>query len=125
MTTWFKVGISGVTSTPKPITTFADQTLTCNITGLVIINPVTVTWLDPDGLTIQDDDTTNYSLDPGFVQLYGYQEAELTIKQVKLAKLADQSSVTYKCSAKSKGFPSSPASPYTDVIANFVGTFFD
>ena len=48
----------------------------------------------------------------------------MTIKQVKLAELAGQSSVTYKCSAKSKLFPSSPSSPYTDVIANFVGMFY-
>ena len=108
---------SAVSSTPKQVTTavLIDQTLTCVIEELDTNGiPVTVTWKDPTGAVVGDSDTTNYALSEGDVQ-NGVQNAELTIKAVKVATFSGQSSFTYKCSVQYSG---SPASTDIDVVAN-------
>lgn len=100
------------------ITVHSDQELTCNISGLDDDQPVSVTWKDPDGNTVNND--TNYSLDPGTVDDNGSQAAVLTIKQVKMETY--KSTFTYKCSARSTQYPGSPPSPDVDVIVNLIST---
>ena len=106
-----KILISGVTTVAKFVTTAVDQTLTCHISELDASgSPVTVTWTDPDGIVVQESDTTNYGLDQGIVNSDGIQLALLTIKTPKLVEFAEVGSFTYKCSAKSSLYPDSPTS---------------
>ena len=106
---------SAVSSTLKQVTTAVDQTLTCVIEELDTNGtPVTVTWKDPTDTVVEDSDTTNYVLSQGEVQS-GVQNAELTVKAVRLASFSGQSSFTYKCSVQYSG---SPASSNIDVVAN-------
>ncbi|KAL5263062.1 hypothetical protein ACHWQZ_G008457 [Mnemiopsis leidyi] len=105
-----------VASTAMSITVHSDQELTCNISGLDDDQPVSVTWKDPDGNTVNND--TNYSLDPGTVDDNGSQAAVLTIKKVKMETY--KSTFTYKCSARSTQYPGSPPSSDVDVIVNLI-----
>ena len=93
--------------------------MTCTISGLDADNAVAVTWKDPDGATVSDDD--NYDLLAGTVDGSGVQNAVLTIKAAKLADaFAGQSSFTYKCSVTSSQYTASPPSTEVDVVANVV-----
>ena len=103
--------ISGVTTVAKFVTTAVDQTLTCRISELDASgSPVIVTWTDPDGIAVQESDTTNYGLVQGTVNSDGIQSALLTIKTPKLVEFAEVGSFTYKCSVKSSLYPDSPSS---------------
>ena len=100
------------------VTTAVDQTLTCSIGELDVGGtPVNVVWKDPDGLTVSVSDTTNYVVSQGRVDGTGIQLAELTIKAVKLADFAAESSFTYKCSVTSAQYADSPASTDVNVVA--------
>ena len=93
--------------------------MTCTISGLDANNAVAVTWKDPDGATVSDDD--NYDLLAGTVDGSGIQNAVLTIKAAKLlAAFGSQSSFTYKCSVTSSQYTASPPSTEVDVVANVV-----
>ena len=93
--------------------------MTCTISGLDANNAVAVTWKDPDGATVSDDD--NYDLLAGTVDGSGVQNAVLTIKAAKLAAaFTGQSSFTYKCSVTSSQYTASPPSTEVDVVANVV-----
>ena len=93
--------------------------LTCAISGLDANKAVVVTWKDPAGGAVSDDD--NYDLDQGTVDdsASGVQNAVLTIKPTKLADFSSQSSFTYKCSVTSSQYPASPSTE-VDVVANVV-----
>ena len=92
--------------------------MTCTISGLDADNAVAVTWKDPDGATVSDDD--NYDLLAGTVDGSGVQNAVLTVKVAKLAAFVSDSSFTYKCSVTSSQYPDSPPSTELDVVANVV-----
>ena len=92
--------------------------MTCTISGLDANNAVAVTWKEPDGATVSDDD--NYDLLAGTVDGSGVQNAVLTIKAAKLADFAGQPSFTYKCSVTSSQYTASPPSTEVDVVANVV-----
>ena len=93
--------------------------MTCTISGLDANKAVAVTWKDPDGATVSDDD--NYDLLAGTVDGSGIQNAVLTIKAAKLAAaFTGQSSFTYKCSVTSSQYTASPPSTEVDVVANVV-----
>ena len=92
--------------------------MTCTISGLDANKAVAVTWKDPDGATVSDDD--NYDLLAGTVDGSGVQNAVLTIKAAKLADFAGQPSFTYKCSVTSSQYTASPPSTEVDVVANVV-----
>ena len=92
--------------------------MTCTISGLDANKAVAVTWKDPDGATVSDDD--NYDLLAGTVDGSGVQNAVLTIKATKLADFTSQSSFTYKCSVTSSQYTASPPSTEVDVVANVV-----
>ena len=93
--------------------------MTCTISGLDADNAVAVTWKDPDGATVSDDD--NYDLLAGTVDGSGVQNAVLTIKAAKLAEaFSSESSFTYKCSVTSSQYTASPPSTEVDVVANVV-----
>ena len=101
--------------------------LTCTISDLDANKSVVVTWKDPAGGEVSDDD--NYDLDQGTVDdsATGVQNAVLTIKPTKLADFISQSSFTYKCSVRSSQYPASPSSTEVDVVANvdkLIGAFF-
>ena len=113
---YYKPNISAVDSTPKDVTTAVDQMLTCAISGLDATHAVVVTWKDPVGGAVSDDD--NYDLLAGTVDGSGDQNAVLTVKVAKLTTFAGDSSFTYKCSVTSSQYPDSPPSSDVEVVAN-------
>ncbi|XP_063687631.1 uncharacterized protein LOC134820911 [Bolinopsis microptera] len=103
-----------LTPTDREVTTEVDQKLTCSISGLTPNEPAAVvTWTDPDDVivTLSNEE---YSISQGTVDSTGTQVAELTITPVKLGTLAVTS--TYKCSAQSGKYPTSPFSPSQGVL---------
>ncbi|XP_063690850.1 uncharacterized protein LOC134823350 [Bolinopsis microptera] len=130
MITEVNLNVFTLSSTTKSVTTDADQTLTCTIEDLDANQAaVAVTWKDPNEAEVADSDTTNYVLIPGTVDGEGIQNAQLTIKQAKMAAYAEETSFTYKCSVTSSQYSDSPSSAYQDVVANVVvekeiGAFF-
>ena len=86
-----------------------------------------MTWKDPNEADVLDSDTANYLLTQGTVDGDGNQNAQLTIKQAKMADYADITSFTYKCSVTSSQYSNSPPSTEHDVVANvnkLIGAFF-
>ena len=77
-----------------------------------------MTWKDPEDAEVTD--STNYVLTPGTVDGSGNQNAQLTIKQAKMADYADKTSFTYKCSVTSSQYSDSPPSTEHDVLAKVV-----
>ena len=92
--------------------------MTCTIGDLDAGKAVAVTWKDPSGGEVSDDD--DYDLAPGTVNDDGVQEAHLTIKVSKLADFAEEDSFTYTCSVSSGQYTASAASADLDVVANVV-----
>ena len=109
-----------MTSEPKTVTTDSDQTLTCTITGLDQSHAVAVTWTDPEGNDVSEIDNidTFYTIIEGSVDGSGNQEAQLTIKKVKMQTY--KSTFTYKCSVKSAQYPDSSQSSELDVVAKIL-----
>ena len=86
-----------------------------------------MTWKAPNEADVLDSDNANYVLTAGTVDDSSNQNAQLTIKQAKMADYADETSFTYKCSVTSSQYPASPPSTEHDVVANvdkLIGAFF-
>ena len=75
--------------------------MTCTIEGLDAGKHVDVSWKDPDGTAVADDDS--YDLVRGDVT-DGKQEAVLTIKASKMDSFKDSDKFTYKCLVKSSQY---------------------
>ena len=114
--------ISALSSDAKYIALAIDQTLTCTVSDLVVgQDAVQVFWRessDGDALTA---DGTLYDIEQGTVTSEGTQVSVLTIKADKLSTInADETSLTYKCSAKSTQYPDSAESQQIEVVGNIL-----
>ena len=116
---WYS--ISALSSEPKNLALAIDQTLTCTVSDLVEgQGAVDVFWRESaEGAVLGDADSDMYSIDEGTVTSDGTQVSILTIKVAKLETI-DESSVTYKCSARSTQYPDSAESEQIDVVGNIL-----
>ena len=112
--------ISALSSEPKNLALAIDQTLTCTVSGLVDgQDAVNVFWRESaGGDALEDGDM--YAINEGTVNPEGTQESILTIKVAKLETITDESSLTYKCSARSTQYPDSAESEQIDVVGNIL-----
>lgn len=97
---------------PKVITNAVAQTLECSMSDVDAAKDLVVTWT-------QDDDSAlpaGVTSVPGSVDGSGVQKSVLTISAVAAKLLPKGKDVTYKCSAKSSQFASSPKSPPVEVV---------
>ena len=76
-----------------------------------------VRWRDNGDREILDNQS-GYSIQQGQVD-GGIQQATLTINPNTLRRLAENQSITYKCSAESLKYPESEPSPYQTVVVTF------
>ena len=86
----------------RAVVTASDQMLTCTITGLS--ESTTVTWVDPDNLSILDTDTVNYDIDQGTYDS-GERRSTLKIKKAKLDTFTAGQTYNYRCKLKSALYP--------------------
>ena len=97
---------------PKVITNAVAQTLACSMSDVDATKALVVTWTKDDGTALP----SGITFVQGTVDNGGVQKSVLTISAEAAKLLPKGKDVTYKCSAKSSQFASSPKSPAVDVV---------
>ena len=99
---------------PKVITNAVEQTLACSMSDVDAAKELVVTWTKEDGSALPAGVTSV----AGSVDAGGVQKSVLTISAEAAKSMPRGKDVTYKCSAKSSQFASSPKSPAVDVVGS-------